>query len=76
MKIKYGVSLLPANYRGTFFEKMLCMGEQTFLGKFIGGCVFYTGTDHQIVHGGKLMVKRFQMLSQFSFPVIDLGLGY
>ena len=76
MKINHGVSLLPANYRGTFFEKTICMGEQTFLGKFIGGCVFYTGTNHQIVHGRKLMVKRFQMLSQFSFPVIDLGLGY
>ena len=74
MKIKYGVSLLPANYRGTFFEKMLCMGEQTFLGKFMG--VFYVGTNDQIMQEWNLMVKRFQRTSQVSSPLIYPDLAY
>ena len=28
------------------------------------------------MQGGKLMVKRFQMLSQVSFPLIDPDVGY
>ena len=30
--------LPPAKYVETFFIKKFCMGEQTFLGKFLGGC--------------------------------------
>ena len=37
MKIKHSVSSPLTKYGGTFFVKKLCMGEQTFLGKFMGG---------------------------------------
>ena len=30
--------LPPTKYGGTSFEKKLCMGEQTFVRKFIRGC--------------------------------------
>ena len=33
-------------------------------------------TNDQIMQGGKLMVKRFQSLSQVSFPLIDPDLSY
>ena len=33
------------------------------------------GTNDQIMQRGKLMVKRFQRLSQVSFPLIDPDLG-
>ena len=36
MKIKHSVSSPLTKYGGTFFVKKLCMGEQTFLGKFMG----------------------------------------
>ena len=38
LKIKHSVSSPPPTYRGTFLIKELCMGKQTFLGKFLGGC--------------------------------------
>ena len=38
MNIKHSVSSPPVKYGGTFFVKKLCMGEQTFGGKFIRGC--------------------------------------
>ena len=37
-RIKHSVSSPLAKYGESFFIKMLCMGEQTFLGKFMGGC--------------------------------------
>ena len=37
MKIKQCL-LPPTKYVETFFIKKFCMGEQTFLGKFLGGC--------------------------------------
>ena len=57
-----------------FFVKKLCMGEQTFLGKFMGGCIAW-GLMIRFMEGEKLMVKRFQRLSQVSFPLIDPDLG-
>ena len=67
---------LPSTkYGGTFFVKLLGIGEQFFLVKFMGG-IFYIGTNDQIMQGGKLMVKRFQWSSQVNFPYIDLCLGY
>ena len=40
--------------------------------------MFYMGTNHQIIQGGKLKVKRFQRSSQviFSFYCPDLGYWY
>ena len=38
MKIKDSVSSPPTKSWGTFLAKKLCMGEQTFLGKFMRGC--------------------------------------
>ena len=38
LKIKHSVSSPPYKIWETFFMKKLCMGEQTFLGKFFGGC--------------------------------------
>ena len=58
-----------------FFVKKLCMGEQTFLGKFMGGCIAW-GLMIRFMEGEKLMVKRFQRLSQVSFPLIGPDLGY
>ena len=37
-KIKYILSSPPTKYGRIFFVKKLCMGEQTFWGKFMGGC--------------------------------------
>ena len=38
MKIKHSVSIIPsAKVWGGFFLKKLCMGEQTFSEKFMGG---------------------------------------
>ena len=59
-----------------FFLKELCTGEQTFLRKFMGGGMFYMGTNDQSMQGEKLVVKRFQRSSQVSFPLTDLDLGY
>ena len=38
MKTKHSAFSPPTKYRETFFGKKLCMGEQTFLSKFMGGC--------------------------------------
>ena len=65
LKIKHSVSSHPTKYGGTFFIKKLCIGEQTFLGKFFWDV--FMGTNDQIMQGGKLMLKRFQRLSQVSF---------
>ena len=39
MKIKHSISSSATKYGGTLVVKKLCMREQTFLGKFIGGCL-------------------------------------
>ena len=49
------------------------MNEKTFWGTFMAGC-FTRGL--MIMQGGKLMIKRFQMSVQVSFPPIDSDLGY
>ena len=38
MKVMHSVSSPPTKYWGTFFVKRLCIGEQTFLGKFFVVC--------------------------------------
>ena len=38
MKIKYSLSSPPKEYGRIFLVKNLCMREQTFWGKFMGGC--------------------------------------
>ena len=43
--------LLATKYRGTFFIKKLCMGEQTFFGQMFLG-MFYMETNYQIIQGG------------------------
>ena len=58
----------------SFFAKELCMGGQSFLASLWG----------DVLHGDwwsdharrKLMVKSFQSLGQFSFPLIVPDLGY
>ena len=74
MKIKHSVSSPPAKY-GECFRKKALLGRIHFLGQ-IYGRMFYMGTNDQIMQGGKLMVKRFQRLSQVSFPLIDPDQSY
>ena len=50
-------SLTPTKYGGTFFVKNLCMGEQTLLGKFMGGGV-NMGTNDQIMQGGEKLTLQ------------------
>ena len=54
MKIKYSVSspLPSTKYGGSFFAKKLCMAEQTFLGKFIGGCFTWGPIIRSYKEGG------------------------
>ena len=66
LKIKHSVSSPPAKYWGTFFIKKLCMGEQTFLVNLFLGC-FTWGLMIRSCKGRKLMVKKFERLSQVSF---------
>ena len=66
MKIKHSVSSPPAKYGETFCREKALHGGANFFGKIYGG-MFYMGTNDQIMQGGKLMVKRFQMSSQVSF---------
>ena len=61
--------LHPTKYGRTFFIKKLYMGKQSILEIFFfffGGGGVYMGTNDQIMQGGKLMVKRFQMSSPVS----------
>ena len=74
MKIKNGNSSPSTKYWGTFFIKKALHGGANFFGQIYGG-MFYMGTNDQIMQRGKLMVKRFQRLSQVSFPLIDPDLG-
>ena len=79
MKIKHSVSSLspPPAYKiyGNSFCKNALHGGTNVLGQIYGG-MFYMGTNNQIVQVGKLMVKRFKMSSEVSFPLIDCDLGY
>ena len=68
---------LPLQSMGNFFRKKALPGEANVFGQiYVGGCFKFIGTNDQIMQGGKLMVKRFQRLSQVSFPFIDPDLGY
>ena len=62
MKIKHSVSSPPCKVWGNVFAKKLCMGEQVFLGKFMGG-MFYMGTNDQIIQGASQWLTRFQRSS-------------
>ena len=75
MKIKHSVSSPPAKYGETFCREKALHGGANFFGKIYGG-MFYMGTNDQIMQGGKLMVLRFQRLSQVSFSLIDPDLSY
>ena len=54
MKIKHSVSFSQKTnvWEDFFLLKRLFMGEQTFLGKFMGG-LFYMGSNDQILQGEK-----------------------
>ena len=41
MKKKHSLSSPPTTHGGTFFVQKLCMEEQTFLGKLMGGCFIW-----------------------------------
>ena len=72
LKVKHSVPLPPTKYGGTFFIKKLCMGEQTFLGKGLGGCFTWEPMIRSFkveVNGCKARVKLF-------FPLIEPDLGY
>ena len=75
MKIKHSVSSAPAEYGETFCRQKALHGRANFFGQIYGG-MFYIGTNDQIMQGGKLMVQRFQRLSQVSFSLIDPDLSY
>ena len=71
------MSPLPhTKHREFFFGKKLCMGEQTFCGKFMGE-YFTWGLSIRSCKGGggKLLVKRFLWSSQATLPLIDTDLG-
>ena len=76
MKIKHSISspLPSTKYGGNFLQKSFPCRKKHF-GQIYGG-MFYMETNDQIMQGRKLMVKRFQRLSQVRFPVTDLDLGY
>ena len=48
--------LPPTKYGETFLVKNLCMGEQTFFGKFMG--MFHMGTNGQIMQGGEKLTLQ------------------
>ena len=79
MKIKHSVSSSPNKVWWNFFHKKPLDGATNFFEQIYGG-MFYIGTKNQIIQEGRginvLMFKRFQRLSQVSFPLIDLDLGY
>ena len=68
MRIKHSVSSPSCKLWENFFRK-------TFSGQ-IYGRMFYTWTNDQIMQWWMLIVKRFQRLSQVSFPLIGPDLGY
>ena len=64
MKIKHSVYSPPSKYEGTFFLKKLCMGEQTFLDKFMGGCFTceLIIRSYMIIGGGKVSQMHFRVI--------------
>ena len=67
--IQHSVSSSPNKIWANFFHKKALHGETIYFGNFFfffwrGGV--YMGTNDQIMQGGKLMVKRFQMSSPVS----------
>ena len=71
MKTQYSVSSPPYKVWGKFFHKKALHVGTNCYGEIYAG-MFYTGTNDQIMHGGRLMVKRFQRSSQVSFPLLIL----
>ena len=59
---------------GKLSQKKFRLGEKRFWANLWG--MFYIGTNDHLMQVGKLMVKRFQRLSQVSLPLIDPDLGY
>ena len=45
------------------------MGEQTFLGKFIGAGGFHMGTNDQIMQGGEQVSQIFQKLNTVNLKI-------
>ena len=45
------------------------MGEQTFLGKFIGAGGFHMGTNDQIIQGGEQVSQIFQNLNTVNLKI-------
>ena len=66
LKINHSVSSPPYKVWGNFFHKKAFHWGTKFFGQIYGG-MFYMGTNDQIMQGGKLIVKRFQRLSQVIF---------
>ena len=58
--------LPPCKVWGPFFDKKALHGRTNYSGQIFRG-MFYMGTNDQIMQGKKLMVKKFQRLSQVSF---------
>ena len=82
LKIKKSVSSPPSpptkywgTDGGTVFIKKLCMGEQTFLGKYFGGC-FAWGIMIRSCKGELMVNKRFQRSIPDSFSSYWPDLGY
>ena len=63
MKMKHSVSSPPYKaWGGELFCKKALHGETSIFGLIYGG-MFYMETNDQIMQGGKLIIKRFQMSS-------------
>ena len=60
--------LPPTKHGEFFFGKKLCMGEQTFCGKFMGG-IFYMGIIDQIMQGqgGRVTGEEVSMVESSYF---------
>ena len=71
MKIKHSVSSPPTRYGGTFLAKKFCMGEQTFLSKFMGGC-FTWGLMIRSCKGKYKWLRGFK--DQFKLVFLSLTL--
>ena len=67
--------LPPKKYGRTFLAKKLCMGEQTFFGKFMGGC-FTWGLMIRSCKGGSYLLRCFKGRVKLVFPLIVPDLGY
>ena len=68
MKIKHSVSSPSKIWEDFFFLKKLFIGEQTFLGKFMGR-LFYIGSNDQIMQEGR---KSFTNTSSSNLNSVNL----